>query len=481
MIYIDPPYNTGSDSFHYNDSFNHSTWLTFMSNRLKVARELLTSDGVICVHCDENEQAYLKVLMDEVIGEINFINSIVIKTKTAGVSGTHAGKSFQKSHETIHVYANNISDFEFVDQQYLLLPFEEYLKEMKDDDKSFKYTSVLMETSPGIPFKTIKDGYGKDIEIFKVEKFSTKSISRLAKEEAISEIEAYIKYYKKVFTTENAQTSIRTRVQEATDEEENMYYIEYFPKSGKNKGEKTRVYFVGPNKRLVSWFSNVAEITDGKLYKREKLGTLWDKLNWNNVTREGGVKFPNGQKPEQLLKLLIGTFTDLNEIVLDFHLGSGTTNAVALKMGRKFIGIEQLNFVENDSLQRLKNVVLGDSTGISNDVNWKGGGEFVYLELKKYNQNFIEQIESAKDTKAVLKIWKEMKLKSFLNYNVDIQKQEAHIEEFKALNLAEQKKHLLELLDKNQLYVNLSSLNDKDFAVSAEEKKVTEDFYQIKK
>jgi adenine-specific DNA-methyltransferase len=170
----------------------------------------------------------------------------------------------------------------------------------------------------------------------------------------------------------------------------------------------------------------------------------------------------------------------LGDIILDYHLGSGTTAAVAHKMNRQYIGLEQLNYGDNDSVERLKNVINGDQSGISKQMNWKGG-EFVYLELKKYNQTFIEQIESAKDTKAVLKIWEEMKAKSFLNYNVDLQKQEAHIEEFKALTLEEQKQHLVELLDKNQLYVNLSSLNDKDFAISAEEKKVTQDFYQLKK
>jgi hypothetical protein len=111
--------------------------------------------------------------------------------------------------------------------------------------------------------------------------------------------------------------------------------------------------------------------------------------------------------------------------------------------------------------------------------NWQGG-DFVYLELKKYNQSFIEQIEEAKDTKALLNIWEQMKAKSFLNYNVDIKKQDEHLDEFKALSLAEQKQHLCELLDKNQLYVNLSSLNDADFACTEEEKKVTKDFYQIK-
>jgi adenine-specific DNA-methyltransferase len=192
---------------------------------------------------------------------------------------------------------------------------------------------------------------------------------------------------------------------------------------------------------------------------------------------EGGVKQKKGKKPERLLRRIIEMSTNENDIVMDYHLGSGTTAAVAHKLKRQFIGIEQLDYGDNDSFIRLNNVIKGDTTGISTATNWKGGGEFVYFELKKYNQNFVEQIESAKDTKAVLKIWEEMKAKSFLNYNVDLQKQEAHIEDFKALPLEEQKQHLVELLDKNQLFVNLSSLNDKDFAVSEEEKGLNKDFY----
>jgi adenine-specific DNA-methyltransferase len=140
-----------------------------------------------------------------------------------------------------------------------------------------------------------------------------------------------------------------------------------------------------------------------------------------------------------------------------------------------------MDYVETVAVERLKKVIEGEQGGISKSVNWQGGGSFVYLELKKYNQTFIEQIEEAKDTKALLQIWEQMKAKSFLNYNVDIKKQEEHIEEFKTLTLKEQKQHLCEILDKNQLYVNLSSLEDADFACSDDEKKVTKDFYQIKK
>ena len=150
-------------------------------------------------------------------------------------------------------------------------------------------------------------------------------------------------------------------------------------------------------------------------------------------------------------------------------------------MNRQYILVEQMDYIHDLPEARLKNVINGEQSGISKAVNWQGGGEFVYLELKKYNQTFIEQIEAAQTNQQILEIWEEMKAKSFLNYNVDLQKQEQHIEEFKALPMAAQKQHLVSILDKNQLYVNRSSLNDKDFAVTEQEKNVTKDFYQMKK
>jgi adenine-specific DNA-methyltransferase len=147
-----------------------------------------------------------------------------------------------------------------------------------------------------------------------------------------------------------------------------------------------------------------------------------------------------------------------------------------------------MDYIQEVAVERMKKVIGGEAGGISKFVNWQGGGSFTYLELKKYNQVFIEQIEEAKDlpdrqagTQALLEIWEQMKAKSFLNYNVDIKKQEEHIEDFKALRLKEQKQHLCELLDKNQLYVNLSSLNDKDFECTDEEKSLNHDFYKIKR
>lgn len=187
------------------------------------------------------------------------------------------------------------------------------------------------------------------------------------------------------------------------------------------------------------------------------------------------------QKPEKLLEKFILASSNKNDIVLDFFGGSGTTASVAHKLGRQYICCEQLDSQIEIIKKRMQNVVYGDNAGISKAVDWHGGGSFIYVELKKYNQTFIEQIEEAKDIKTLLWIWEQMKAKSFLSYNVDVKKQDDYLEDFKALSLTEQKQLLCELLDKNQLYVNITSLNDADFACTKEEKRVSQDFYQIKK
>lgn len=235
------------------------------------------------------------------------------------------------------------------------------------------------------------------------------------------------------------------------------------------------------NGSRLSFLSKSFKLINGTQKMAQLLGDLWSDIDFQNTQNEGGVSLTNGKKPEALLKRIIDLTTSDNDIVMDYHFGSGTTGAVAHKTNRQYIGIEQLDYGKNDSTIRLQNVINSDSSGISKAVNWKGGGSFTYFELKKYNQTFIDQIQEAKDTKSLLQIWEQMKAKSFLNYNIDIQKQDAHIAEFKTLELSQQKEHLIELLDKNQLYINLSSLNDKDFAVSKEEKEVTKDFYQLKK
>src|SRR5574344_1961835 len=312
VIYIDPPYNTGNKDFMYNDSFvdiedgyRHSKWLNFMSKRLKLARNLLKDDGVIFISIDDNELFQLKLLCDKIFGEKNYINTISVNAKvSAGASGGGEDKKLKKNIEYILFYCKNYNSFE-LNVIYKETDLMKYIEKMKDDNKSFKYTSVLYKKDNIEFYKTIKDGTGDDIVISKVNSYDIKSVKQVAQIEKITEEEVYNKYYDRIMTTTNAQTSIRTRVWEATGNDNDMYIATYYPKTGKNKGVKTELIFMGKQKVLVIWLKDTSEIIKGKVYKKEKIGTYWDGFSWINVSKEGNIKFDNGKKPINLIKQLL--------------------------------------------------------------------------------------------------------------------------------------------------------------------------------
>lgn len=382
-IYIDPPYNTGSAFEHYDDNVEHSTWLTLMRERLTILRKLLIEDGYIFIQIDDNEMAYLKVLCDEVFGRSNYVNTISVNAKvSAGASGGGEDKKLKKNIEYILLYVKNSNEIKQMRTIYKQTELMSYIKQMKDDNKSFKYTSVLYKKENIKYFKTIKDGAGDDIEIYSVGDYEIKSIKQIAQLENITEEEVYNKYYDYIMTTTNAQTSIRTRVWDATDSENNMYIASYIPKTGKNKNIKTDLIFMGKQKVLVIWLKDTCDKIKNKLFKKEKIGTYWDGFSWINVTKEGSVLFPNGKKPETLLERVLLLATEKGDIVLDSFLGSGTTAAVAHKMGRKWIGIELGDHCYTHCEPRLHQVVDGtDQGGISKAVNWQGGGGYKFYEL----------------------------------------------------------------------------------------------------
>lgn len=184
------------------------------------------------------------------------------------------------------------------------------------------------------------------------------------------------------------------------------------------------------------------------------------------------------EKNEQILERIFAWLTQPNDLVLDFFLGSGTTAAVAHKMGRQYIGIEQMDYIESIPVERLKKVIAGEQGGISKAVGWQGGGDFIYCELMKYNQAFMERIQAAQSSEELLQIWRDMAENSFLNWYVNPQMPEEAVKEFEAIgDLEKQKKLLAELLDKNQLYVNLSEIDDAQFKVSKEDKALNKAFY----
>ncbi|TYA17247.1 site-specific DNA-methyltransferase [Lactobacillus sp. LSI2-1] len=458
LIYLDPPYNTGNDSFNYNDRFNHAAWLTFMKNRLEIAKALLSVDGMIFIHTDDNEQAYLKVLMDEIFGRDAYLNTVTVKTKaSSGASGGGEDKRLKKNVEYLTIYRNELAEIKIQEKS---VPLEEYISTRKDEGKTFAYNQVL--TNPGKLYKIGEtvDGRGNKIQLYDVRDFEIKSVNEVSRTEHITKSDVYTKYLNKIFTTENAQTSIRDRVRNSIND--SGYTIaRYVPISGKNKGDLTDVGFIGPTKRLVSFLSATSYVKGGIAYKTEKAGTLWDDLSWSSIKSEGGVEFANGEKPEKLLHRVIASGTKENDLVLDFFMGSATTQAVALKMHRRFIGIDQMNYINTISVPRLQKVIAGEQGGISKDVDWHGGGSFVYAELMEKNQGYLKDLLAAKDINKLGTVYKRMKVGADFDFRVDLDKYENDAER-KASPFEEQKKLLIKMLDKNQLYYNEANIDDVD-------------------
>lgn len=477
VIYIDPPYNTGSDSFLYNDKFNHSAWLTFMKNRLEVAKELLSNDGMIFVQTDDKEHAYLKVLMDSIFGQIKYLNTVIIKAKaSSGASGGGEDKRLKKNVEFLLVYANENAQIKIQQKPFLL---SEYIAERKEQGKSFAYSNVLINEGTLSKIGETLDGRGEVIELYDVTGYETKSVSKLAKEENISEEEIYVKYLDKIYTTENAQTSIRDRVRDAV-QDDGYTIARYVPVSGKNKGKVTDVGFIGTTKRLISFLSGTSYVEEGIAYKTEKAGTLWEDISWSSIKNEGGVELSNGKKPEKLLQRIIASGSEEKDIILDFFMGSASTQATAMKMNRRFIGIEQMDYINEVSVSRLQKVIAGEQGGISKDVNWQGGGSFVYTELMPKNMGYLQDIIHAKTLDDLKVVYNRMlegtdtMEPADISFRADLSK----IDWLQGFD--ENKRLLVKLLDKNGLYYNYSEIDDKNVRdlISDEDYTFNKNFYE---
>ena len=168
--------------------------------------------------------------------------------------------------------------------------------------------------------------------------------------------------------------------------------------------------------------------------------------------------------------------TSEGETVLDYHVGSGTTAAVAHKMRRQYIGIEQLYYGDNDPMVRLQNVINDDQSGVSKGVGWQGGGSFVYANIMNNANTFRDRIEKAKSDTDYIALLNEAMTSSFLSYRVDPSK--LNEDEFRRLSSAEKRQLLLELIDNNTLYVNYEDINDPIFEVSTSDKKFNEELYK---
>lgn len=381
-IYIDPPYNTGQAFDHYDDNLEHSIWLATIYPRLEYLRDLLADDGVLFCQLNDDEAAYARVILDEIFGRTNFLNQVTVKMKqTSGASGGGEDKRLKKNVEYITIFAKNRNSFQkfndFFEEEDLI----EFIEDMKASGKSWKYTRIIRSFGTKQFMKETSDGSGEPIKIFSHEGVKVSTIKEVMIEEGLSEADAYFKYHDRIFRDTNAQSSIRTRVMEATQDGPDFLSIEYTPRSGRSKGKLTTLYYKGRNRDLIAWLSDISTKSKKRIVKREKLGTFWDGFPLNNLTKEGSVHFPGGKKPEALVKTVLELATGPGDLVLDSFLGSGTTAAVAQKMGRRYIGIEMGDHAKTLCAPRMRRVVDGEQGGISKAQNWRGGGGFRFYRL----------------------------------------------------------------------------------------------------
>lgn len=383
-IYIDPPFNTGNDSFNYNDKFSRSSWLTFMKNRLTIARKLLSRDGNIFIHIDINQSHYLKVLADDIFEEDNFVEEIIW-----AYGSPSGGRAATPKPVNIHDYILHYSkDYPSRKQNRVYVPYsEKYIKDW------FKYS----------------DDDGR----------------------------------------------LYQRRQRGKDENGNVIWSKQY--LDESKGVP-----------LSTVWSDIHQVyADPRAYKEG-----------NTADVEVIKEFSGGQKPEALIQRILEMATDEGDIVLDFHLGTGTTAATAHKLKRRYIGVEQLDSQIEIILKRLQKVIDGETAGISKKVNWNGGGSFVYCELAKLNQNFVDAIEKVTTDEELIQLYTGILKTGFISYKVTPKDIDTNSDDFKSLSIDDKKKLLIELLDKNQLYVNYCDIDDDSFGISEKDKAFTQSFYE---
>ena len=470
LIYIDPPYNTGTDNFGYNDNYNHSTWLTFMKNRLEIAHELLGKDGILVVQINNIEHAYLKILLDEIFGNRNFYTCINWQ-RTPEITFLGQGQSkIIDITEYLLIYAKDKNSVNLNKTKKKILSNEKVMNQYPLCVQLNKPKYIKKETNPRT---------GDPIEFYLYENAQIRNIKGKVTKNF------YLDNFNNIFrfARVNPDNSFLYFLMNKVNPNE-VYAVKYRATSGKSAGKIIECVFYKKNQL---WpLRNNTFIENKNIFRSSDMSNWWtnDEISATKIANEGNVTLRRGKKPEELIKRIVEIATsDDNDLIMDFFLGSGTTAAVAHKMNRHYIGIEQIDYGNNDSEVRLKNVINGDQSGISKSVRWQGGGDFVYVELAKWNEEAKEKILKAKNLTELEKLFDELYERYFLNYNVKTKEFKEKIlkeERFINLSLDEQKKLFVEMLDMNQMYVNFSERADKKYNLSEKDIKLSEEFYLAK-
>lgn len=448
LIYIDPPYNTGNDGFKYNDNFNHSTWLTFMKNRLEIAKELLKEDGLIFISIDDREHSYLKILCDSIFDKDNFISDIIIQVNKGGRDYL----KIAKTHEFILCYQKSDSaEINEIEKEGLVFRYSDKhgnynLRELRNRNPKFnKINRPNLYYSFYIDESSIDENGLCNVSLEEKDEFKTityplnsqgqESCWRWGKTKSIQNITSDI------YTTQVV-------AKQKSDGNWNVY-----EKHRKSKG---------------------------------KIKSVWDD---SDVRTEAGTKelgkiigkdefaFP---KPIELIKRVIQLSTNKEDIILDFHAGSGTTAHAVLELNkkddgnRKFIMVEQMDYINTVTNARVQKVIQKENIDDS----------FIYFELAQWNEQAKKEINACKNLDGLEKLFDTLYEKYFLNYNFKVKEFKEKVineDEFKALSLEEQKRMFLSMLDLNQMYVQKTEMEDKRFGINDEDQKLTNEFYKNEK
>lgn len=437
VIYIDVPYyfkkNIG-DSFQYNSNFKMSTWLTFIKNRLEIAKELLRENGSIWIHTGEDGMHYLKVLCDSIFTPKNFVGTMPRKTRD--------GKSdvpfnFSQDFDWILVYTKGNEEDSIVGREVS----RKYFETPDFPNRPWRTADLTSQRTiierPNSNFTMINPKTGKEYPV------NPKRSWAVTKD-------SFEEWYSKggIGFPDDYSFMKGNRPFRRVFKDEDL--------------DKEKPTYVSSDTLLKDFISDLLSKTKNK-NGNDEITKLFSRDDFSYA------------KPEKLIKDILKISSKENDIVLDFFLGSGTTAAVAHKMNRQYIGIEQMDYIETVAVERLKKVIDGEQGGISKDVDWQGGGSFVYCELKNDAQEFKNSIVDATSTDQLLDLFEQAKKSSFLSYRVDPKK--LRKQDFEKLSLAEQKQLLSEIIDDNNLYVNYSDIDDGDYQVSEQDKKLNRSFY----
>ncbi len=422
FIFADPPYyfskNKAEDAFKYNSNFHLSSWLVFCKNRFEQAKRLLSNDGILAVTIGVDGYCHLKVLLDEIFDvNSNYRNYIGTITWRKTDNQSNIG-DFSNVIDYILLYRKNGNA-----KLYNLPLTEKAIKEYSYEDENGKYRRAnLLDQTRGRFFYEIKTPDGSALN--------------------------------------------------------GPWMVEQDEMSRLMKGNG------------IHWPEKGMQIPYGKTYLKDSLekgqisSDMWDGSYGTNQRGADEIKELFGErafpfaKPERLMMNLITIATKPGDLVLDFCLGSGTTCAVAHKMGRRYIGIDQMDYIETLAVERLRKVIAGEQGGVSSEVNWNGGGSFIYCELAKSNMLFVDEIQAAASTEKLKEIYERMVSTGFISCKINPKMIDENAEEFVNLSIENQKRLLMDMLDMNLLYVNYCDLEDEEFAISNIDKSFSKSFYR---